>query len=177
LSKVENQSFGLLIAYIVPGFIALSGLSPYSKAIKAWLGAGAAGPTAGGFLFATVGSVAAGLLASTVRWLVLDRVHAWMGLSAPELDFSRLQANIDAFQAVVEYHYRYYQAYGNAMVSLLVVAICRWPYPGVGIVRGLILEAALLSLCFFASRDALSKYYDRLAALYSPVPNSKGDPK
>jgi hypothetical protein len=124
----------------------------------------------GGFLFATVASVGAGLLASTVRWLVLDHLHGWTGLRAPTLDFAKLQAHIDAFQAVVEYHYRYYQAYGNTLVALVVVAVCRWRLVGQGGWKELVAILTLMALCFIASRDALSKYYARLSALYSVTP-------
>jgi hypothetical protein len=173
LSQVENENFGILIAYLIPGFLVLSGLAPHSPAIQTWLGSTSKAPTVGGFLFATVASVGAGLLTSTVRWLVLDHIHARTGLRPPALDFAKLQANIDAFQAVVEYHYRYYQAYGNTMVAILVVAIGRWPFSGVRSVTGLLAIVALMLLCFVASRDALRKYYVRLTALYSNAPDTK----
>jgi hypothetical protein len=170
LSQVENQNFGLLIAYLIPGLVTLTGLSPHWPAIQTWLGSASKAPSVGGFLFATVASVGAGLLTSTLRWLVLDHLHSWTGLRTPALDFAKLQANIDAFQAIVEYHYRYYQAYGNTLIGLLVVAICRWPFAGKGGWNELLIIGALITLCFIASRDALSKYYARLSAVYSVAP-------
>ena len=103
MSQVENKNFGLLIAYLIPGLVLLTGLSPHWPALQTWLGSSSKAPSMGGFLFATIASVGAGLLARPVRWLVQDHLHGWTGLRAPPLAFAKLQANIDAFQAVVEY--------------------------------------------------------------------------
>ncbi len=162
MKAVSNNSFGLLIAYLIPGFAILWGLSYPSSTIRSWLGASqAGGPTVGGFLYVTLASIAAGLTASTVRWLVLDTVHHWTGVPRPRWDFSRLQQNVAAYDLLVEYKYRYAQFYGNALVSLVLVYFARrmslgfWSV-GVGIVE---LGFLLLSAVFFAgSRDTYLKY-------------------
>ena len=88
----------------------------------------------------------------------------------PRLDFSRLQANIDAFHATVEYHYRYYQFYGNSTVALAVLGAGQWHALAMvpGHLRWLWFLAflSIMALFFIASRDALRKYFERLEALH-----------
>lgn len=178
MNQVTSPAFGLLIAYLIPGFMALAGLSPHSPTVQAWLGTlPNESPSVGGFLYVTIASVAAGLTVSTVRWIILDNIHARTGLPSPDLDFSRLQENIDAYHAAVDYHYRYYQFYGGSIVSMLIVTVGHWPLsaaaPGLPpclLPLGLLFT---LTLFFFASRDTLKKYYERLSALTNPTSNCK----
>src|SRR5438093_134632 len=49
---VTSENFGLLIAYLLPGFVALWGVSPAVPGAGAWLAAPPVGaPTVGGFLY------------------------------------------------------------------------------------------------------------------------------
>ena len=97
MKELSDKNFGLLIAYLLPGFTAVWGMSYLSPTVHAWLGeASPDGPTVGGFLYVTLGSVAAGLTVSTVRWAVIDTFHHWTGLNQPQWDFAKLQANIAA---------------------------------------------------------------------------------
>lgn len=95
MKDISYASFGLLIAYIVPGFTALWGLSAVSGTVRSWLGADpATAPTIAGFFYATLASIAAGVTVSTVRWLVIDSIHRAMGLDWPQWDFSRLRESM-----------------------------------------------------------------------------------
>ncbi len=73
------------------------------------------------------------MVASAVRWTVIDTLHHRTGLPPPHLDFSRLQANLDAFQMAVEHNYRHFQFYANMIVASMFFSICdqivngRWP--------------------------------------------------
>ena len=112
MRDVTNQNFGLLIAYVLPGVTALWGASYLSPTVRVWLGSAPAdAPTVGGFLYLTIAAVAAGLIASTVRWAVVDTLHHVTGIPRPTWDFSRLQSNISAFNLIVEHQYRYYQGF------------------------------------------------------------------
>jgi hypothetical protein len=112
IKESSLESFGLLIAYVLPGVIALLGVSYFSDPVRSWLGSSAAdAPTVGGFLYVTLASIAAGLTASTVRWLIVDTLHHWTGIRQPRWDFSRLQANVGAFDVLIEIHYKFYQFY------------------------------------------------------------------
>ena len=88
MSHVSNTNFGLLIAYLIPGFLGVLTVKPYSAAPTSWMATSpGASPTVGGFLFVTVSAVFFGLLASTIRWLVLDPLHHRTGLPLPSWDF------------------------------------------------------------------------------------------
>lgn len=167
MGELTARNFGLLIAYLIPGFICLWGLSPHVPQLHAWLaGAATPGPTLGGFLFVTIASVAAGLTASAVRWAVLDSIHAATGIQRPAWNDRSLSDKLTAFDYLVEQHYRYYQFYGNTLVAT-AFAYVAWRLslasrPSLWLDFGV----ALLELVFLAgSRDALRKYYGRASLL------------
>jgi hypothetical protein len=169
VASVSRDNFGLLIAYLIPGFTALWGASYYSATLKAWLGAPPTdAPSVGGFLYVTVGSLAAGLVVSTVRWAVIDTLHHRTGIREPQWDFARLQENISAFNVLVEIHYRYYQFYGGMLTALAFVYVARrlvigfWSTPIGSAEVGFL----LLEWMFWAgSRDTLRKYYKRVGCM------------
>src|SRR5262249_36119232 len=68
--------------------------------------------TVGGFLYGTLGSVAAGMLVSAIRWAVLDTLHHRTGIPQPAWNFTRFSTHAAAFDSLVQDHYRYYQHYG-----------------------------------------------------------------
>jgi hypothetical protein len=160
------RNFGLLIAYIIPGFIALLGLSLVSEPIRLWLlGAGASGPSIGGVVYLMLACVAAGMTASAVRWALVDAIHHRCGLVRPVWDDARLMERLDAYLTLIEIHYRYYQFYSNSLVALLFSfgIKCRRDGIACGWLEGGVL---FVSVVFYAaSRDALSRYYHRSALL------------
>ena len=126
MRPVSASNFGLLIAYLLPGFTCLWGLSYASETVRSWLGTNPTdAPTVGGFLYVTLASVGAGLTVSTVRWLVIDTIHHWTGVPRPRWDFSRLQDNIGAFDLIVEHQFRYAQFNGGMLISLVLVYVTR----------------------------------------------------
>lgn len=168
MSEVTTKNFGLLIAYILPGFVMLWAVSPHSPTVQTWLGTSLAdAPTVGGFLYVTLGSVAAGLTASALRWLLLDTLHHQTGIPKPRWDFSRLDVKLNAFDVLNEQHYRYYQFYGNTLVTLISASILRGWWNVRSAADALVLAGilALSLLLFVGSRDTLWKYYRRVAEL------------
>lgn len=167
----SGRNFGLLIAYVIPGFIALWGLSCTSEPIRVWLqGSATAGPTFGGALYVVLASVACGLIANALRWVFLDQLHHRTGLPHPNWDDSKLQEHLQAFDYLVENHYRYYQFYGASLVATLV-AYAAWrlggPHQSSGFAE---LAVSVLTWVYLvSSRDALSKYYSGTALLLGTV--------
>ncbi len=165
MGELSVRNFGLLIAYLIPGFLALWGLSFLSPAVAGWLqGAGESGPTVGGFLYVLLASVAAGMTVSALRWAIVDRTHAMTGLRRPQLDFGNLSGKLDAFEQINEHHYRYYQFYSNSLVAVFF-AYPTWRLHGGGSVWT-DLAFVVVEVVFAAgSRDALRNFYSRAAQL------------
>jgi hypothetical protein len=175
MQAVTGASFGPLIAYLVPGVTVLLGLKRFSSTLNHWFAyAPGQAPTIGGFLYLTVAALAAGMLVSAVRWTLVDRLHAVTGLEPPQLDFGRLPGRVDAFNLLIEIHYRHYQFYANMLVAVAFAYACQRlsatapPAPGwidffvVGI------EVVL----YITSRDTLRKYHTRTNQLLSPARNA-----
>jgi len=169
---VTTDSFGFLIAYLIPGFLLLWGLGPSVPLFREWLSMPtAAAPTVGSFLFATIASMAAGLLLSAIRWAIVDRLYHRTGIPEPRWNFAAISDRLPAFEGIVTNHYRFYQAYSNALVALLIVYIV-----SLGTRRGEeiallswddVLFVVVASILILASRDCLRKYYARANDLMS----------
>ncbi|MEM9167042.1 MAG: hypothetical protein AAGB48_08450 [Planctomycetota bacterium] len=169
MRDTTTRHFGLLIAYIAPGFIGLWGASYlYPDLRDLLIGSRQEGPSLGGFLYVTVASIASGMLANAVRWALLDSMHHATGLKRPDWDDGRLHDRVVAYEWLVENHYRHYQFYGNTLVTLLFAWLC-W--------RGSIADSRMgfdeldVTMCFvvlvlaLGSRSTLNRYYQRVDRL------------
>lgn len=161
----HERDFGLLISLLLPGFIVLLGMSHHSATIQTWIGSSVPdAPSLGGFLYLTVAAIFAGLVVSTIRWLVIDSVHRLTGLKQPNWNFAKLSDRQEGFAMLIDVHYRYYQFYANSMVAIVFFAVSRWlanGFAGWELAVGIALEV----LFFAGSRDTLRKYYQRVDAL------------
>lgn len=162
-------NFGLIIAYLVPGFVALWGASYHSEIVHGWLvAAPRSAPTVGDLYYATVASVACGMIVSAFRWALIDTVHHWTGVRMPPWDFSLLRDRLDAYQLLVEFHYRYYQFFANMLIALAFSSVAHALRPAANPPGWSLGNTALVIVCvvlFFTSRDALRKYYRRAGEL------------
>jgi hypothetical protein len=173
VAKEENSltNFGLLIAYVLPGFTALQGFPVASHVSGGWGTAGAdPNPSLTTFLSGTVEALAAGLTVSTVRWLLIDTIHHHTGIRCLAWDFALLEKRVAAFGYLIQIHYRYYKFYANMVVALV------WAYAtrDYALGRDGAVDLVLAVLFFFASRDALGKYYERAGKLLGPEPTAGG---
>lgn len=141
-------------------------------AVRAWFGASPENaPSLGGFLYLTIAAIAAGVTVSTLRWAVLDSLHHATGIKPPALDFARLAGSVDAFDYLVEIHYRYYLFHANLVVALALAYILRHlalaatGYPW-GWWDGIFVGLEILFFC--GARDNLRKYYRRTERLLTP---------
>jgi hypothetical protein len=163
---VIDRNFGLLIAFILPGFVSLAGASHYSPTIAGWMTVPPqADPSVGGFLYVALGSLAAGMIASAFRWLIIDAMHHRRGLVAPKLDFSRLQENLAAYELAVEHNYRHYQFYANMIPATLFYAVANQVFEGRWRIFSLVCLAALETVLWLTSRDCLQRFYQRTSQL------------
>ena len=170
MNENASDNFGLFVAYLIPGATVIWGLSQFSPELQSWFAATPQNaPTIGGFLYLTVASLAAGMIVSAIRWVIMDSIHARTGLAMPRLDFSRLGPNVEALSLLIEIHYRHYLFYSNAQVATAIAYICYrvhagfsrpWGWLDIGVF-------ALEIVLFAASRDTLRRYYSRSQQLLS----------
>jgi hypothetical protein len=118
VGELSEKNFGIIIAYILPGFVALWGVSYSSATVESWIGASQPGsPTVAGFCYVTLASLAAGLTVSALRWALVDSLHHATGLVPPAWKFAKLDDRLQGFLTLVEGHYRYYQFYANMFIA------------------------------------------------------------
>ena len=172
-TPLSNENFGLVIAYVLPGFVALWGVSYFSPTVESWITATQQGaPSVAGFMYVTVASLAAGLTVSAVRWAIIDTIHHATGVKPPAWEFAVLNDKLPGFLGLVENHYRYYQHHSNMFVAVALSYSARWIVEGShpGHWPWLPAGFAVLEIVFFAaSRDSLCKYYTRAGRLLHPV--------
>lgn len=177
MGDLSGRNFGLLIAYVIPGFVVLWGFSYPSETIREWLqGSGAAGPSVGGAVFVLIASIACGMAANAVRWVTIDQVHHYSGLPRPSWDDSRLQEHLQAFDYLVENHFRYYQFYAAGLVAVLT-AYAAWRLSGhADATGGAEFGVCALAWVFLAcSRNALRSYYGGTSLLLGTVQKENSD--
>lgn len=159
--EISDTTFGIFIAYLLPGLTALYGLPIGANGQLWWTVAADSQVTFPQLALILVTALATGLTVSTVRWLVIDTVHHRTGLRPAVWDFGRLGENVAAFEFLNQIHYRYHKFYANMVVALV------WAYAAGGYALGWRGFAywALAILFFLGSRDALGRYYDRVGRL------------
>jgi len=118
-----DRYFGLAISYLMPGMVALFGLSYRLPELRSWFGLVAEHDTTfAGFLFVMVASIGVGLMLSAARAFVLEELTT---LAKPRTgDWSKRQAVEAQYQALICSHYDYYKCYGNTAVAVVIFAVC-----------------------------------------------------
>jgi hypothetical protein len=177
MNQPSAQQFGLIVAYLIPGFVALAGLAPLIPAVAQWLqpvhdGVWGFGPP----VYTLLAAITMSQILNCFRWVLLDQLHQWTGLKPASTNFGQLQNRIEGFDYLVQNHYRYYQFAGNMLLAVLwsygVNRILRTsPSLGLGTDLGVVILVVVL---FAASRDALSKYYHRTHSLLGEVAEKGG---
>ena len=159
-----DRSFGLVIAFLLPGFVCLFGVSNFSPTLAAWMSSEPSrDPSVSGFLYVVMGSLAAGLKVSAERWAVVDQFHHATGLSRPDFNYATLTEHLLAFQLAVEHNYRYFQFYANMAVALFIFAACNQAAFGLWSWLSWIGLFCLEIVLLAASRDSLGRFYSRVA--------------
>lgn len=166
---MSGKNFGYIIAFLIPGFIGLWGLSYLSPLVGSWFSTATnASPTVGGFLYATIGSITIGLILHTLRWIILDKIHHITGIPESPLDYSKLKTFRKEYDYINEQHGRYYQFYGNTIFAIILAytlyLISHQIMPWRVWAKTLVVLFVLVVL-YIGSRDTLKKVYERTAAL------------
>jgi len=166
IMKELSENFGVLIAFLLPGFLVVWGLSFSFDEIATWLANSNAdgSPTVGGFLYATLASLSLGLLTSAIRWAIIDHLMNFCGVDETEINYANLgdEHRYTAFVGAIENHYRYYQYYANTLTALLMVYAV-YCIVGAGELMSwlTLIVLAVTVILFLGGRDALIKFYDK----------------
>ncbi len=74
MKDVSSTTFGLLIAFLLPGFVGLYGLTYWSRGVSRLFDSFlTAQSSAGFFLLVTLAALVLGLQATLLRWLLFER--------------------------------------------------------------------------------------------------------
>ena len=162
MKEITYTHFGLLIAYVLPGFVVvwgLSGLWPITPVCTSDTAVCATVPSLIGFFNTTIGAITAGMVVSSLRFVLIDTINHLTGLKRPELDGDTLQDNLDAVNTVVDHHYRYYQFHSNLLIAGLI-AYGAHLYKDLTFMGLPEILLALLAVSFWlTARNNLKKYY------------------
>lgn len=174
MDSVSNRNFGIIIAFLLPGFIAILGPGMYDghlegsyALLKNWLGSQVSNdvhPTLASVLLLTLLALFVGMVVSTFRWIIIDSLHHWTGVAKPNWELGKLAQRIDGFEFLVESHYRYYQFHANSLLAIFIHCFFRWQTvnPNRYEVAAILITSLAL---YLGSRDCLKKYYLRVNGL------------
>ena len=172
--QISGNTFGLFIAYTLPGLTAIYGLPLAMTLTSGWTTIlAASNPSAIDFIIIVFQATTVGLIVSSVRWLTLDTLHHRTGLRPPAWNFAILDHSVAILELLIQIHYRYYKFYANMVVALL------WSFATGGWSFGWkqnVCYVLLIGLFTVASRDALRKYYERTTSLFRPNPTHEVKP-
>ena len=169
-----GKSFGLIIAFLIPGMVGLYAVSFYVPVIREWFGIAVdQSTTIGGFLFVIVASIGMGVFISGMRWFVLE--HLIWKRESPELNTaqrSKTQTEL-VYQNLVWQFYNFYQFYANTLFAIVLLYLAwvfaeRWP-EGVKLVAT---TALLIPACFVlykSARNSLNRFDQRRESVLSMV--------
>ena len=124
MKDLTSTSFGLVIAYLLPGVCALYGLaSVYPEMGKLFSGFLTAPSTGGLFFLVVLLAGAAGLEVTAVRWLVYECLLCnRSSLKKEEFAALSMEGTLAAFTAATDAHYRYHQFWGGMSIVLPLYA-------------------------------------------------------
>jgi hypothetical protein len=110
-----SEYFGLMIAFLVPGFLAVWAISSLDPVAGGWIGtASQQQTTIGGFLFVVLASLGIGVFISGIR-SVLEGMILNPG---PNIDERNRREHESVYKDLRDQHYRFYQFHGNTAISL-----------------------------------------------------------
>jgi hypothetical protein len=166
--QFEPIDFGILIAFILPGSVAVYGLQYVSPRISAlWRALESGQLVIGPLILLAVATLAAGLIVSALRVVVLEPIFHFTGVRPEKLNYQKLTESdhLELFKQMIKNVYRYEQFYGNMLLALLFCTFLRYLVGGAPIWRTtadlmifLAIVGSLITL-FLAGRKSLTDVY------------------
>ena len=117
-SRQVEQTFGLMIAYVFPGMVALYAAGLHVPLIQSWYRS----PEPTEFLLLIILSAGVGVFLSGVRWVIFEK--ALQCLFRKTVTAQRKQhdeTSEQTLQGIIMQLYRYYQFYANTSVAAVCV--------------------------------------------------------
>jgi hypothetical protein len=170
VKDVTEKNFGVIIAFLLPGFLLLWGLSYSRTDLASWLlnMSNKDAPLIGSFLYATIASLALGLVTSAVRMALFDEfLYCITRLKSPNINSAKLKnkETREAFNAAIENHYRYYQYYANSLIAIATAAGYYVFTKGLPSTIITILVIITIFILGYASRSELRSFNERAEAI------------
>jgi hypothetical protein len=165
IKDVTSTTFGLIIAYLLPGLTAFYGLSFFSDRITNWFDLIFRGDASGGLiLFIIFGAIVVGLQLSVARWLVFEQILCRdCRFDAAALSGIADAGRYAAYRLLIDEQLRYHQFWG-AMSFAQLVLFWGWIRTQQGSPSLALLSAVLAvsceSLTIVAAIAALKRYAD-----------------
>src|SRR3954451_1682001 len=177
VKDLGSTSFGLLIAYILPGLVALYGLSFWLTPVASlFAGFLTAESTIGLSLLVVLMSIAIGLYVTVVRELIFERVICRTSKLCAD-DFSGLgsEAKLSAFRAAVDEMYRYHQFWGGIFIvaPLVYVGWLTHTPHSISFVASLSLLIGVEVLSLYAAIESFKRYIFRANLILKGAANAK----
>ena len=169
---ITSTSFGLLIAYLLPGLVTLFGLSFWVPALRSMFEAFVTGASdLSLFLLVTLLSIATSLQVTLIRWVLFEELLCRRDRLSPE-DFKGMssEGHFNAFRGAVDEHYRYHQFWGSMVIALPILFIgwARESHAFASFWTGLLLLTLFLvleGLTFFGAVKAYTNYVYRARSI------------
>ena len=118
MKDFTTTSFGLVIAYLLPGLVALLSLSAWSEQLHNMFGLAFTAHSDAGLLLLMGGfALVIGLVLNVFRWLTFERAICKKYRIGPEVFSSfRDEHKLQAFLMVIEETFRYHQFFGSLAI-------------------------------------------------------------
>lgn len=177
MKDVGSTSFGLLIAYLLPGFAGMFAIGFYAPPVTTLFSQFlAAESNVGRFLLMILCSLVVGLEISLLRWLLFERFLCRKHKREKSNYHSlRDQAILAGFRAAVDENYRYHQFWGGMAIVT--------PFIGYGLlvqqntcplrIAIIAVFATLTVLNIAGASDAYKNYIDRSNKIMREVGNGE----
>lgn len=162
-------TFVLIIAFLVPGLLATYALGLHYPPVGKLFGGPDSPPDASGIVTLSFLALGCGIVVNAITWATIRPLILGTRIEQRPIDYSRLNKdNIDVFRLLFEEHYRYYQAYANALTAILLVSLAELFARRVLELPALIAVTIVCVILFCAARKALERTYRDLSSLLAP---------
>jgi hypothetical protein len=177
MKDLTSTSIGYVMAFLLPGLVALFGISYWSDTLDHLLKLETLTSTAiGQLFFILLSALTLGLIVSSVRCLVFEK---WLFQRCKRFENYRFAKNLfssllnedrlSVFAALVDQHYRYHQFYGGLFVANFIVAFAWWHRLTVKydstFWEWIAVYASIQAVMWFSAIDTLKNYHDRANSL------------